>query len=76
MGSQGDLGTKWAPRFVRLTAQLPVTATNKVLKRVLRAERWQVDDPVWWRPEPGAPYRELSEADRRALNEAVADRVL
>ena len=30
---QEDLGTKWAPRFVRMTPALPVTATNKVLKR-------------------------------------------
>ncbi|GAA2591339.1 long-chain-fatty-acid--CoA ligase [Dactylosporangium fulvum] len=47
---QPDLGPKGIPRFVRLTRALPMTATNKVRKRVLVAERWEVDDPVWWRP--------------------------
>ena len=40
LAAQGDLGTKWTPRFVRMSAELPATATNKVLKRSLRAERW------------------------------------
>jgi fatty-acyl-CoA synthase len=47
---QSDLGTKWAPRFVRLTAHLPLTGSGKVDKRPLRAEGWKTADPVWWRP--------------------------
>ncbi|TYL54902.1 AMP-binding protein [Nocardioides sp. BGMRC 2183] len=31
--SQPDLGTKWAPRYLRLVDELPRTPTNKVLKR-------------------------------------------
>jgi fatty-acyl-CoA synthase len=73
---QQDLGTKWAPRFVRISGGLPVTATNKVLKRTLRAERWHVADPLWWRPEPGAPYRALSEDDVSSLDSATAGRAL
>ncbi|MBV8561062.1 MAG: AMP-binding protein, partial [Acidimicrobiia bacterium] len=30
--AQSDLGTKWAPRFVRITEQMPLTGTNKVVK--------------------------------------------
>ncbi len=72
--AQSDLGTKWAPRFVRVCTALPTTATSKVLTRALRAERWHCADPVWWRPgrEPG--YRRLDDSDVRTLDEAVARR--
>jgi fatty-acyl-CoA synthase len=65
--AQADLGTKWAPRFVRITAGIPLTATGKVDRKPLRTERWTTDEPVWWRPERGGPYRELSDDDRAAL---------
>ncbi len=71
---EADLGTKWAPAFVRITEDLPVTATTKVLKRVLRNEGWRCTDPVWWKPEKGAPYRLLEPADADALDEAIARR--
>ncbi len=73
---QGDLGTKWAPRFVRLSASLPITATNKVLKRALRAERWNCAEPVLWQSEKGGPYTALSADEARAFEETVGDRVL
>src|SRR5207245_10763714 len=38
---QPHLGTNSAPRFIRITEELPVTPTAKVLKRVLRRERWE-----------------------------------
>jgi fatty-acyl-CoA synthase len=47
--AQADLGPKQVPRFVRLTSRLPRTATYKVLKRTLTAQRWRTPDPVWWR---------------------------
>ncbi len=76
LAEQSDLGTKWGPRFVRVTWSMPVTATSKVLKRALRAERWNCDEPVWWRPGRDAPLRLLTAADVEALDRAVADRVL
>ena len=76
LAAQGDLGTKWAPRFVRLCASLPITATNKVLKRGLRAERWNCPEPVLWQPEKGGPYRLLSAEEAAALEDAVGGRVL
>jgi hypothetical protein len=51
-----------------------VTATNKVLKRGLRAERWTCADPVLWTPARGEPYRLLDVSDVRGLEEAVGDR--
>jgi len=61
---QADLGTKWAPRYVRVAETLPVTQTQKVLKRALRKEHWEVDDPVWWRSARGEPLR-VMDADAR-----------
>lgn len=49
LASQADLGQKQVPRFIRLTPRLPRTATYKVLKRTLNAQRWRTPDPVWWR---------------------------
>jgi fatty-acyl-CoA synthase len=63
---QPDLGTKWAPRYVRVTT-LPVGATNKIDKRPLRAERWYTDDPVYWRSGPEPTYRPFTADDLVAL---------
>ena len=70
--AQADLGTKWLPRFVRVASELPVTATAKVQKRLLRAERWDCTDPVWWRREPGGPLVPMTDADRSELRRAFA----
>ncbi|MGP8006833.1 MAG: AMP-binding protein, partial [Acidimicrobiales bacterium] len=74
LSGETDLGTKWAPKFVRVTDELPTTATTKVLKRVLRNEGWQCADAVWWRPEKGAGYRRLTAAEADGLDKAVAAR--
>jgi fatty-acyl-CoA synthase len=76
LASQSDLATKWAPRFVRMTPALPITATNKVLKRELRAERWNCAEPVLWQPTKGSAYALLGVDDATALERAVGDRVL
>jgi fatty-acyl-CoA synthase len=76
LDAQGDLGTKWAPRFVRMTPSLPMTTTNKVLKRSLRAERWNCSDPVLWQPDKDARYEQLGKDDARALESAVEGRVI
>ena len=59
---------------MRVCDVLPVTATNKILKRALRAERWHCDDPVWWRPDPAAPYARLGADDVADLDAATATR--
>ncbi|MFS8201779.1 AMP-binding protein [Streptomyces sp. CWNU-52B] len=78
--AQPDLGTKMAPRFVRVLDRMPVTATNKIHRAGLRREGFRCADPVWWRPlgeagearEAGksgetAGYRLLSGADVAGL---------
>jgi fatty-acyl-CoA synthase len=71
---QADLGTKWAPRFVRICDALPVTETNKILKRTLRSQRWECEDPVWWRPEKRGPFRRLTPGDVAQIAAAFAAR--
>ena len=66
LAEQPDLGTKWAPRYVRITT-LPVGATNKIDKRPLRAERWYTDDPVYWRPAADLTYVPFTADDLAAL---------
>ena len=66
LAAQRDLGTKQAPRYVRIATKLPSTETNKILKRVLRRERWECADPVWLREADGR-YRPLGAADVTAL---------
>ncbi|MFD9600605.1 AMP-binding protein [Streptomyces sp. NPDC059970] len=55
LGAQRDLGTKMAPRFVRIVPSMPVTATNKVHRVGLRREGFWCGGPVWWRG-PGDAY--------------------
>jgi fatty-acyl-CoA synthase len=73
LADQPDLGTKWAPRFVRVVDAIPLTATGKVDRKPLRAERWDTSDPLWWRPSARDPYRPLTADDVAALRQAFAD---
>ncbi|MEV8014971.1 AMP-binding protein [Streptomyces sp. NPDC086554] len=65
--SQPDLGTKMAPRFVRVVRQMPVTATNKVARGALRRAGFRCGDPVWWRAPGAAAYRPLTPPDVASL---------
>jgi len=74
LSGQRDLGTKWAPRYVRITRALPVTATNKVDKAPLRRDRWAPagHDPVYWRPDRRDALRLLTDDDRIELRARFA----
>jgi fatty-acyl-CoA synthase len=64
LAAQPDLSPKAWPRFVRLAASLPSTATNKVLKRELIAQGATAGDGELWVREPrGRSY----ESARAAL---------
>jgi fatty-acyl-CoA synthase len=73
LAEQPDLGTKWAPRFVRIVDAIPVTATGKVDRKPLRSDRWTTDDAVWWRPERSDPYRRFTDADDTELRHAFIE---
>jgi fatty-acyl-CoA synthase len=72
LAGQSDLGTKWAPRYVRIASEFPVTPTNKILKRELRRERWECADPVCVRD--GDVYRWLDPDDVKAIRAEFAAR--
>ncbi|WP_329288027.1 long-chain-fatty-acid--CoA ligase [Streptomyces sp. NBC_01455] len=67
LAGQPDLGTKMAPRFVRIVERMPVTATNKIHRAALRRAGFRCADPVWWRPSGAPAYRRLGQADVRGL---------
>jgi fatty-acyl-CoA synthase len=77
LGEQPDLGTKWSPRYVRVMDAIPVTETQKPMKRKLRRERWDAPTDVYWRPAKGDALRPLSDADREELHRRfeASDRV-
>jgi fatty-acyl-CoA synthase len=67
LAAQPDLGTKSAPRYVRVSPRLPTTATNKVRVAELRALGLggRDGDELWRRPGRDGRYRPLtSPADR------------
>ncbi|MFG2479593.1 long-chain-fatty-acid--CoA ligase [Streptomyces fagopyri] len=67
LAGQPDLGTKMAPRFVRIAERMPVTATNKIHRAALRSAGFRCADPVWWRPAGERAYRRFGQADERGL---------
>jgi fatty-acyl-CoA synthase len=69
LADQPDLGTKWAPRYVRIVGALPVTATDKVDKRPLRAEMWATSDPVWHRRGRSPDYVAMTDDDVDGLRD-------
>ncbi len=73
LAEQPDLGTKWAPRFLRVVGAIPLTATGKVDRKPLRSQRWGTADPVWWRSIAAEPYRRLTDDDVAGFDRAFAD---
>ena len=67
LAEQQDLGTKWAPRYVRVVDVLPVGATDKIDKRPLRAERWETTDPLFWRAPRTDTYVSFTPTDAAEL---------
>lgn len=68
--TQNDLGSKGIPRLIRLSANLPVTGSNKVLKRDLQAQRWHCDEPVYrWIGRDRPEYQRMTDEDKRELDD-------
>jgi fatty-acyl-CoA synthase len=70
LSNQPDLGTKWAPRYVRVVDRLPVTATNKIDKEALRRDRWRGGGRIFWRPARRQTLRSLGPEDVAGLEAA------
>jgi len=70
LDGEPDLPPRWRPTFVRIATNLAATRTNKVLKRVLRREKFLIDriaDPVYWRPRGTRRFRRFTATDLEAL---------
>ncbi len=71
--AQEDLGAKGFPRLLRVSADLPVTGSNKILKRDLQAQRWHTAEAVYrWAGRGRPEYRLMDAADRQALDDQFA----
>jgi len=71
--AQPDLGPKWVPAYVRIVDRLPVTGTDKVDKKPLRAEAWRTADPIWRRPPRTTSFEPMTADDASALERALDD---
>ena len=67
LSEQNDLGTKWAPTYIRICGELPITATTKVLKQTLRSDALATTDEVYSRSARSGPYVLMSDADKDDL---------
>lgn len=72
LAAQSDLGSKWSPTYVRIVTTLPMTQTNKILKRDLVKQQWRTSEPVWWRSGKGVAYQLFTAADLDALTARFA----
>ncbi|MFD3747457.1 fatty-acid--CoA ligase FadD1 [Nocardia sp. NPDC058633] len=59
LGGQRDLSPKAWPRFVRLAADLPTTATNKIVKRALAGQGATAGGGTLWRRESRSTTYEI-----------------
>jgi fatty-acyl-CoA synthase len=73
LDAQPDLSPKWHPRYVRISASLPQTPTNKVLTRVLQHEKYRSDrtagDEIYLRGRGETSYRLMTPGDETELRE-------
>ena len=72
LSAQSDLGSKWSPTYVRIVTTLPMTQTNKILKRDLVKQQWRTSEPVWWRSGKDVAYQLFTAADLDALTARFA----
>jgi fatty-acyl-CoA synthase len=72
---QPDIGPKWRPRYVRVTAAMPTTGTNKIIKRTLVREKFRSDllggDAIHVRERGESAYRLFGPDDEAAVRAAI-----
>ncbi|GIH71391.1 AMP-binding protein [Sphaerimonospora thailandensis] len=70
LAGQADLGTKGAPRFVRVSHALPTTGSSKLRKKEMQHEGWRTTDEVYrWAGRGEPTYTLMTEDDKAALRE-------
>jgi fatty-acyl-CoA synthase len=71
LNQQDDLGTKWAPTFIRITDRLDETATGKITKVRYRAEGWHTHDPLFVRWSRSETYVPVTADDVAGLDQRL-----
>lgn len=70
LARQEDLGSKGAPRFVRVSHALPTTGSNKLRKKEMQLEGWRTDDPVYrWAGRGRPAYTLMTDDDKAVLRD-------
>src|SRR5258708_31189462 len=77
LDAQPDFGPKWRPRYVRVTAAMPTSPTNKIIKRTLVHEKYRPDriggDPVWVRERGSSGYDAFGSAEAEGVRAALEE---
>lgn len=74
VAEQPDASPQWVPRFLRVDADPPRTATGKILVRSLARERWAASTgTVWTRDGSDLLLRPLEPRDADRIEQAFAD---
>ena len=71
--TQADLGSKGMPSLLRVSARLPATGSNKILKRELQEQHWNTSDIVYrWAGTKPVRYVAMTPTDRDDLRRDFA----
>lgn len=74
LDAQADLSPTWHPRYLRLSAALPVTPTNKVLVRELARQKYRIEllgaDRLYVRERRAPAFRPFTRKDEEELRAA------
>jgi fatty-acyl-CoA synthase len=70
--AQADLGSKGMPRLLRVSARLPATGSNKILKRELQDQHWNTSEVVYrWIGRRPVRYAPMTASDKDDLSRDV-----
>lgn len=69
---QPDGSAHWLPRYVRVSSELPKTATGKILVRLLAKQRWNAPGEVWVRDGRNLALRPFTAEDAADLERSFA----
>lgn len=68
LAGRDDVGSKWWPRFLRVTDRLPLTGSGKTDRAPLRRTAWLTGDPVWLREGRSRTWVPMTGTDRERLH--------
>jgi fatty-acyl-CoA synthase len=67
-----DISSKWVPTYIRIVDHLPVTGTDKLDKKPLRAAAWRTTDDLWHRPGRAVSFIRMTPTDVSTIEAELA----